>query len=45
VGLPGERLIQGGVDGIEEVSSDFVEALGAPLGYLDQVIDKDIGSS
>jgi hypothetical protein len=45
VGLSGERLIKDGVNGGEEVSADFVEALGPPLGYLDEVINEDIGGS
>ena len=45
MGLSRQGLVQDGVDGIEEVSSDFVEAFGASLGYLDEVINEDISGS
>jgi hypothetical protein len=45
VGFSGQRLVQNHVNGIEELSSDLVETVLAPLGYLNEVINKDISGS
>jgi hypothetical protein len=42
MGFSWQRLVQDCVDGDEEVLSNLVEAIWTSLGYLDEVIDKDI---